>query len=370
MDALYVDALNFARSFFPPREPWDLGQSFQRVQNFVSAAEHTNIEVSVFIDASIQSEEGKEKWFKRREEEVRKMERSVPQGLQTLLGDMFQELGVKVYFSVDSDLDDALAFFAQADGASILSSDNDFWRYDNATYRLFKDFRISRGLLKLVPHDGHLKPGVERRAIGPKPKMEDNCPSFIDVRRTGEYVRGAPSPLVKLLGNPHRWVRPLRQALYLRFGLSSVREVFPSWDSVANQVAWCNDQVDPDDSMGHLLEAPLQAIHELAPELHEQVPDGVSDEQRWKHVFAVHAVVHELCCAASGSSFFRAMMNDKGLVAAAVPARRVKGKVKGKRKSSGKGPYEGQGKGKQPAMAKGSKKGYGKTKKGKGLDAK
>merc|ERR1719310_1665738 len=88
----------------------------------------------------------------------------MPQGLQLLLGEMFHEVGVEVHYSVDSDLDDAIAFFAEADGAAVLSADCDFFRYRGSTFPLFKDFQVQRHHLRLTRHDGCLKPGVAARA--------------------------------------------------------------------------------------------------------------------------------------------------------------------------------------------------------------
>eukprot|EP00418_Pyrodinium_bahamense_P075152 CAMPEP_0179062392 /NCGR_PEP_ID=MMETSP0796-20121207/26905_1 /TAXON_ID=73915 /ORGANISM="Pyrodinium bahamense, Strain pbaha01" /LENGTH=328 /DNA_ID=CAMNT_0020759299 /DNA_START=50 /DNA_END=1033 /DNA_ORIENTATION=+ len=327
MPLLYMDALNFSHKFFPRSAPWDLEESFRRLQKFVEACRNSGHELRVFIDASIQSEEGMAKWRSRRVAEVRKMDRSMPQGLQLLQGEMFQELGVVVHYSVDTDLDDAIAFFAEADGAAVLSADHDFFRYIASTFSLFKDFHVERRRLKLTTHDGCLKPGVTRRPLGPKPETEARTPAFIDVKRTGRYVRGAPSPLVKVLGNPHAAARILRQAMYLRLGLREVREVFPSWDG--SDVVWSDDVVTSDGAREDLLDRPDHAIAILFPELQGPRPAGVDEAQWAKHAFAVHAVVHELCCAANGSSFFRTMLNDEGL-RAAMGAWCNKSKGKGK----------------------------------------
>lgn len=69
---------------------------------------------------------------------------------ETLLQDAFKTFGVDVVFSVDSDNDDALAAHANADGASILSSDNDYFRYRNTNYKIYSSFNIVGGELVLT----------------------------------------------------------------------------------------------------------------------------------------------------------------------------------------------------------------------------
>ena len=282
---------------------------------------------------------------------------------------MFGELGIKVYFSLETDLDDALAAFAEADGAAILSGDSDFFRYEGATYQVYEGFEIVRSRLELIPADGtHARAG--KLAIIPKPQMVEKTPAFIDVQRTGIYTRGACSPLVRLVGNPHAWLRPLRQALYSRLGLHGpVREVFPSWDVSARKVVWSDDEVFPDGAMDQFLEDPIGALQSLVPDLVDQVPE-LDTLQRWRHIFGVHAVVHELCCAANDSSLFRALVEDE-VLAASAPWRRGKGKGKpgppqvrtqGLSGPSGKN-FKGHGKGKAKGKDLGkdcNKKGHSK----------
>lgn len=272
------------------------------------------------------------------------MRRDVPRGLSVLLGEMFQRLDVDLHYSVDRDNDDTLAFFAHADGADVLSEDSDFFRYPGASFRIFKAFDIQHGQLKLVPHDGCLKSGVKQRQLDGKPVTCSALPAFIDVSRKGQYTRGAPSPLVKLLGNPHVSAQPLRQALYARLGIQgSVREEFPVWrDSAA---CWHVQDVLPDESQDNLLEDPERAVAELFPELLEE-PPPIAAKLWEKHIFGVYAIVHELCCAASGSSFLDAMSTRSKIKAGADRhGRSSKGQSKG-RSSKGQSKSRSKGAGK------------------------
>lgn len=95
---LYIDALNYAKSFFPVGvrvSHWQLSGAAETVQRFVSAAHYSGWEVVAFIDSAYVSEETQQKWRSRREMEVLRQNRNVPQGLPVLMGDAFRRAGVK-----------------------------------------------------------------------------------------------------------------------------------------------------------------------------------------------------------------------------------------------------------------------------------
>lgn len=328
MSLLYMDVMNFARWIFLQRDEWNLDKANGRVRMLVEAAQNSGYELRGFIDASIQSEETRLKWRSRREKQVRTMTRDVPQGLACLVGEMFQAFGIDIHYSVERDNDDTLAFFAHADGADVLSADSDFFRYQDAKYRIFKDFIIKRRHLTLVLHTGGLKPDVPIRALEPKPATEGTMPRLIEVFHKRLFVGGAPSPLVRVLGNPHCVVRPLRQALYARLGIQgAVREEFPVWNG--SKTVWdiCK-AVMPDNAMDDLLDDAKRAVAFFFPQVHLPV-EGVEERQWRRHVFGVHAVVAELCCAANGQSFFETMRTLM------LPFSGRKGKGKGKKGGHG-----------------------------------
>jgi len=107
---------------------------------------------------------------------------------------------------VEADNDDTLASYAQHDEASVLSQDKDFLRYKNSTFAIYKDFQIRKGSLKLIKQEGERK--ASWRDIE-KPPLTGQCNPYRDCIEDQTYVRGSPSPLVKL-GNLHIHVRPLR----------------------------------------------------------------------------------------------------------------------------------------------------------------
>lgn len=61
--------------------------------------------------------------------------------LSRMLGEMFQSVGVKVHYS-SIDNDDTLAAYAQANGAAVLSRDKDFFRYNDAKFPIYFDYKI------------------------------------------------------------------------------------------------------------------------------------------------------------------------------------------------------------------------------------
>eukprot|EP00667_Euglena_gracilis_P013979 EG_transcript_14456 len=336
---LYFDILNFSGYFFPHGAPWNLQHAVRSAERLCDAAQASGFGLKVFIDAEVESDEAIARWRKRREDEVRKMKRDMPQGLLTLLGEVFAELGVEVHYSVERDLDDTLAFFAEADKAAVVSGDSDFFRYTDSTFLLYSAFSIVDGQLVLEAHPGRLKPGVQRRALGPKPATMDRHSILIGVLQRGQYVRGAPTPLVQLLGNPHVHARPLRQALYAQLGVvGPVWEEFPVWDGTAP--AWDAREVMPDGGHRPLLQDPIRAVHRFFPELASGPPPSVRPKDWQKHVFAVHAVVQELCAIAAGTSMLRGLMRSL-----AIHRRPQNGGRGGGRAAGGKGAAVPSGKG-------------------------
>ena len=59
--------------------------------------------------------------------------------LSLFIGDAFKSQGVEVLYSV-VDNDDTLAAYAHRDNASVLSADNDFWRYRPLLDKIYRSF--------------------------------------------------------------------------------------------------------------------------------------------------------------------------------------------------------------------------------------
>ncbi|KAJ1393490.1 hypothetical protein B484DRAFT_459299, partial [Ochromonadaceae sp. CCMP2298] len=152
---LYMDTMNYGTEFFPFSRPWSCTKSFTRVKSFVDAATRSNVRLKCFIDDAALTAEANNKWRKRRERELIKGEKNVPQGMGILLGDMFKACGVEVWYSQGADNDDSLASHAAADNADVLSNDKDMFRYRGAaaSYKVFGSFQVHQGRLLLVPKE-------------------------------------------------------------------------------------------------------------------------------------------------------------------------------------------------------------------------
>ncbi|KAI6659920.1 hypothetical protein LOD99_14260 [Oopsacas minuta] len=314
MRKLHVDILNYSDDFFSFRN-WNLTTASKKVERFISAARKSGWILKVFIDAVIESDEALKKWRKRREKELSKCMKNMPQGTSTLIGDLFRIHGVEVAYSVDKDNDDTMAFHACTDGADVLSRDMDFFRYLGATYKVYKSFYINKqGQLILQKHPG-LPPGGQGRVpisrpIQTPPRTCNVNPLFA---LPGFYLyrRGVPSPLVSTLGNPHVMARPLREALYSRKGIRDfVVEEFPVWDSVDNKPCWENTKVYPNDKLDYLLDSPRRALLGVykCKDWPPRKPKQVSRPDFDKHLFAMKCVVFEICSHASGECLANLML--------------------------------------------------------------
>lgn len=297
---LYVDVANYAMYFFPIWRSWSLEYASQAAKRFCRAFDRSGWTLKGFIDQSIMTAEAQAKWRKRREREVRLGVRTVPHGCLRLLGDLLEEHGIPIHYSVEADNDDTLASHAQQDGASVLSQDVDFLRYRGATYTLYSNFSmIRRGKVQLVKHEGKRK--ASWRDLMIPPPCTGPCNPFRDVVENQEYLRGTTSPLIEELGNIHVTVRPLRSALYKKLGVDQVQEEFPvqkGEEDSNKHCVWDKQMVAADETCTELLLSPEAAVAQYSQER----PEGASTDDWYKHQFALRTVIAEICCTASGKS--------------------------------------------------------------------
>eukprot|EP00798_Chlamydomonas_sp_ICE-L_P026002 gene26002-11693_t len=327
---LYVDGLNYLTSyFFPLHMPWwEVPQKIlQRVASFVQAARNGGWTLVVFLDASHPTTtEAQNKWRNRRAKEVAKQFKNVPLGTTLMLGEAFRRSGVEVRYSYVADNDDTLAYWAHQNGASVLSSDKDFFRYTGADFKVYKDFSHQRAkagrsldLLEGIPNPK--KSCLQRPVLmSPPPETRDKDPSFVCLKASPQphYIRGVTSALVRRLGvNQHLTVRPLRQALYARLGMTAdVLEEFPEWDTAeGGSVVWVQESVSPNPALDHLLDRPKEAVATLFPKL-QTIPSTFNRHEWNNHVFACHALVYELCSAFGDQSFLTLLLSAAGTWAA------------------------------------------------------
>jgi hypothetical protein len=161
--------------------PKDIPNKLKKVKRFFFASKKSGYTLKLFIDSVRISDEAVKKFMSRREASIRTEKITMISGAETLLMDSFKTLGVDVVFSVDSDNDDALACHANQDEASILSSDNDYFRYHDTTYEIYSEFEISQdGNLILKGAVQNMKRQISKRAlISPPPALQRTHRSLI-----------------------------------------------------------------------------------------------------------------------------------------------------------------------------------------------
>lgn len=257
------------------------------------------------------------------------------------MGNMFRKQGIPVLYS-EIDCDDALACHAHHDGADVLSSDKDFWRYTGANYTIFFDFFIKNDRLILTPAKPPAKGKLPSpRLIGPPSPVSLNENSLSDLYSDGLYRRGAPSPLIRHMGfNPHIVVQPLRKALYRELFFNRdpnrketviITEEFPIWNQEEQRPDWFLEKVtvenpkliklDDEQLYDAMLKDPATAFKHFFAEEHNHLPtlDGFASKNstlsekisilEWhRHCSACRAVVYELCCLATGQCYFDALV--------------------------------------------------------------
>jgi hypothetical protein len=293
-----VDALNFSMRLLglvkQKRWPHPL-QMKKKIEKFVKAARASNLQLEIFIDAAIITGDTLKTWKERREKEVKKGNRGVPQGTNILLGEMFASFGIPVHYSAEADCDDTIISHAIHRCAEILSGDGDMFEYGEAILA-YSGYSYNRGKLVLIksPNYGtfiksRLKPLdhiADTIQIPKKFSLQSLKDSF--------YLRGSPSPLTRHCGNLHRILSPLRQAMYHKLGIkSNIEEEFPEWDESKSRVSWTKIAVTPNDSLSHLFENPQQAIDYFAKK-HMKRPEGVDSDDWYNHCYAFHVVIFEM----------------------------------------------------------------------------
>jgi len=138
------------------------------------------------------------------------------------------------------DNDDTLAFFAQRDGASILSNDKDFFRYRDATYTVYGRFEVKAGTLVLKKKP-FLVSSEPRALLASEPITYQTIPTVQRIRMYSFFYRGVGSSLTKVLGNLHSKLLALRQQFYADIGIAldqEIREIYPEWDKKDKKVIW------------------------------------------------------------------------------------------------------------------------------------
>ena len=307
---LVVDALNYLGRFVPCDEfpHWTPTQLFAearaRVAEFAKALKAASIEAVFVFDNGQATDEANTKWLERRRKEVETGTRNMPANAEVLLMAMLEDAGFLVLFPAGIDGDDAVARLAMKFNGVVLSRDQDMMRYGLASGRVLKDFAIRQNRLEFLERNNSTS--ASQRDVSSIPCADVNDwkakGSTLHVNAmTGIVRRGNADGQTRRLGNLHAIARPLRAALYARFGID-VTESLPAWrngafvmettvvhpdtthDEMLNDahamLAWIRINDDSDDSRIHASAMIAAEICDAATP-----PDGLTSCQRIVHIY-------------------------------------------------------------------------------------
>merc|ERR1719300_476936 len=147
--------------------------------------------------------------------------------------------------------------------------------------------------LKLTCRDGYFNvaKGGPKSICNELPKT-NNYASSLELEENGSwnYVAGCGSNIPHL-PNPYYRVRPLRQCLYEKLGILSVKENILLWDEV-KKAHWSREDVLSDNQNSNLLDYPKQAFQAIFGKPCENTKNYPKIQWR-NHIFSQKFVVAE-----------------------------------------------------------------------------
>ena len=296
---IFMDGLNFHSRFLPGKGRYLAFKQFSsRIENAVNAFKNSGFELIVFIDANRVSEEANEKYCSRQEQNIRSGKSGAIPFKELMLGCFFEKAGIPVLYSFDADNDDTLAVYAEKYNAHILSGDQDFFRYRNTTFQIYRDFTVNKNKILLEPSVLNEKKRTKARDLlseMPRVIYQNPCISSLEA---GIFRKGRTTPLIKELGNPVIHARALRAAMYSKLGYAKIKEVLPYWNGT--DVSWTNEIVHGDPTFEHLLFNPIEARNTFLSTFLTR-PDNVDDRLWEQHLFGVNGCIAEICCIFKGT---------------------------------------------------------------------
>ena len=286
---LVVDSLNFMSRFIPNTEdafknafaPAMFREMRARVARMASAAKAGKFKLVWVFDNGQSTEEAKEKWERRRLEEVRSKKRDMPQGAAIFFQAALEEAGFLVLYPEGIDGDDAVALLAWALEGDVLSRDRDFLRYGNKLPRqsVFSDFRIDNRWpqkLLLQPQRAPIPSGTEPRDLaalrhllpadlsdaGLSAAWGRNKPKMCEHVRQGTAKDGNADSFTLECGNANAHALGLMASVYSALGASSAGVAFTLPAAVSMQVDGGSvDSWEELDADGRLPRAEIVTVH-------------------------------------------------------------------------------------------------------------
>ena len=246
---LCVDAQSFPE-WFGFSKLWSIKNLTEKIEEFVKVAKKIDLKLFVFLDAGKSSQNSLDTWFLRTEEKILREAQDCAPSLQMLVGEIFQSLGVQVYFSTSViDHNDAIASFAHWNKGHILSLKKLFFEYKGSNYIVYNSLRVNeQGMMTLFKRKDFVRHKKRKLLISDFVQhMGTSMPNFEETKEKKTYSRGMGSSLIKYTGNPHAKIVALRQALYgIMFANNTnvqIVEYVPEW--YQNSVLWVKKIVQP-----------------------------------------------------------------------------------------------------------------------------
>eukprot|EP01118_Nematostelium_gracile_P005651 TRINITY_DN1796_c0_g1_i5.p1 TRINITY_DN1796_c0_g1~~TRINITY_DN1796_c0_g1_i5.p1 ORF type:complete len:382 (-),score=99.52 TRINITY_DN1796_c0_g1_i5:68-1213(-) len=268
----------------------------KKVKEFINAAKKNGYTIEVYEDSHNDSET----WRERRIKEIKEEYRNIPGGANQIVCDIFTKSNITVYRSIQG-----MARRAHEHKCDILSKDESLCRYKRFDYQHYFDFFVKNGNLILKPYT------IPRNTIRDKDINDADEIPRETTRKWATYERfGNASPLTKELGNIHLTVRPLRQAVYARLGITgSITEEIPVWDSKKGQVEFLVEQVKPDSKLDYLLDDPKAAVAYFTRDLPPQ-----RTAKSANHLYGLRQTIYGLICQVTDQLLFDLLVQDYPLI--------------------------------------------------------
>ena len=211
----------------------------------------------VFVVDAAWIGEVEDKWFKRREREVRTGKRGMVLNADIILSEILCEKGLHLIADKQNNGDDVVASYAllSNDKSIVLSADRDYFRYGNGelegrVYCFSDTKRDIRAVHKRecysysscrLPFITNFAPSFLEDAAEPLAGKLYAERSIRGTVHPAAFIRGTTYPEAELNGkaNLHLAARQFRQELYLQ----RVYEMFPYWNGAG--VTWVDEIVEP-----------------------------------------------------------------------------------------------------------------------------
>ena len=262
MSLMIIDTLN--QVLLRINEDESLGHWCKKIKERISIIKKKARQMDLIpifvVDGTLSSSEVKEKWFERREKELKKGIKKVPYAANTIICELLVNNKSLVIHDRKYDADDVIAtmLFNSFPRSIILSRDTDFFRYENLIhsqiYALAEDYSLENCKMQ---KNGHKKK---------RQTLKKYVPYFVNLCTTittnslffteNKYFRGVVYPQAEHIGfkNLHMAGRDLRRCLYEQ----RTHEKFPYIEN--GMIKWVDEMITPNDRYKHIVDSDFNTI--------------------------------------------------------------------------------------------------------------